>query len=124
MCSVVIFREKCKAESLLAEDVEWIQVLAEAFRSFLVPLTHVFALISASSEPTQPWDLWNGHRSMALAELHNPLRRCDLFKSDTDALAYAVLEVKNCFTDTVTFWFFTFRLSKSGENPVPLAVKL
>ncbi len=52
------FREACCEIGLLADDLEWMRCLYDAFASTFEPSTTVFATIIALCEPSSPVALW------------------------------------------------------------------
>lgn len=95
-------REECKGRDIFADGAEWVQALANSFRLSFVPLTHVLATVLVNLEPSNLRDLRKDHHDMLIMNIQNRFRRFrDLFRNDTDSLAYALFEVRDYFSDKV-----------------------
>ncbi len=92
-------REACYALGLLANDAEWMRCLEESYSSCFEPLTTVFAIILAFSDPSNPRQLWSANRSKFIDDIrkrhkHVP-EALSILQTVEVAAMYALKEVQD-----------------------------
>ena len=113
--------ETCCAMGLLADDMQWIRCLQDAFASTFEPLTTEFATIIALCEPSSPVVLWEKNlpnflkdfrrRYAAITEATKPLQ------TDQEAAQNAMGDVQEALKDiSVRLKVEDFGLAKPIEN--------
>lgn len=108
-----------EGSGLLPDDAKYVPFIAYKNRSRFLPLMHVFATVLADGKPKSPPDIWNSHHEMFSTGIFNFSRRFwDLLRKDTNALAYAVLDVRNCLSKMFIAPFSTFVSPQNVHTPV------